>query len=86
MFPRLWAASGVAYPALVDRLIRSALAQAPRSALSRPVPAAAAQGDWAVSAGSAAPIDRAEVDQHVRRRLVVARHRHLDVGHPTRPS
>jgi D-alanine-D-alanine ligase len=25
MFPRLWAASGVDYPALVDRLLRSAL-------------------------------------------------------------
>ena len=26
MFPRMWAASGVAYPELVDRLIASALA------------------------------------------------------------
>src|SRR5215218_10445166 len=30
MFPRMWAASGVAYPELVDRLIASALASAPR--------------------------------------------------------
>ena len=33
MFPRMWAASGVAYPKLVDRLIESALA----SSGSRPV-------------------------------------------------
>jgi D-alanine-D-alanine ligase len=25
MFPRMWAATGVAYPALVDRLLRLAL-------------------------------------------------------------
>ncbi|WRL62590.1 hypothetical protein U6N30_21835 [Blastococcus brunescens] len=25
MFPRMWAASGVAYPELVDRLVRSAV-------------------------------------------------------------
>jgi D-alanine-D-alanine ligase len=30
MFPRMWAASGVAYPELVDRLIESALASASR--------------------------------------------------------
>jgi D-alanine-D-alanine ligase len=30
MFPRMWAASGVAYPDLVDRLIRSALASGSR--------------------------------------------------------
>ena len=27
MFPRMWAASGLAYPALLDRLIRTALAR-----------------------------------------------------------
>jgi D-alanine-D-alanine ligase len=27
MFPRVWAASGVAYPELVDRLLRAALAR-----------------------------------------------------------
>jgi D-alanine-D-alanine ligase len=30
MFPRMWAASGVTYPELVDRLIESALASAAR--------------------------------------------------------
>ena len=32
MFPRMWAASGVSYPELVDRLIDSALASAARPA------------------------------------------------------
>ncbi|TFV89060.1 D-alanine--D-alanine ligase family protein [Blastococcus sp. CT_GayMR16] len=32
MFPRMWAASGVTYPELVDRLIESALASVPRPA------------------------------------------------------
>jgi D-alanine-D-alanine ligase len=32
MFPRMWAASGVSYPELVDRLIASALARAGRPA------------------------------------------------------
>jgi D-alanine-D-alanine ligase len=32
MFPRMWAASGVDYPALVDRLVRSALDGGPRTA------------------------------------------------------
>ena len=29
MFPRMWAASGVDYPALVDRLVTTALAKRP---------------------------------------------------------
>ena len=29
MFPRMWAASGLDYPALVDRLVRTALAKRP---------------------------------------------------------
>jgi D-alanine-D-alanine ligase len=32
MYPRMWAASGVSYPELVDRLVASALARAGRSA------------------------------------------------------
>ncbi len=32
MFPRMWAATGVSYPALVDRLVASALAGGPRAA------------------------------------------------------
>ena len=32
MFPRMWAATGVAYPELVDRLIESALAPGARPA------------------------------------------------------
>jgi D-alanine-D-alanine ligase len=32
MFPRMWAASGVTYPELVDRLIASALATGSRPA------------------------------------------------------
>jgi D-alanine-D-alanine ligase len=32
MFPRMWAASGVTYPELVDRLIASALASGARPA------------------------------------------------------
>jgi D-alanine-D-alanine ligase len=32
MYPRMWAASGVPYPELVDRLIASALARAGRPA------------------------------------------------------
>ena len=35
MFPRMWAATGVDYPTLVDRLIRLALARGHRPALSR---------------------------------------------------
>jgi D-alanine-D-alanine ligase len=31
LFPRMWAASGVTYPELVDRLVATALASAPRS-------------------------------------------------------
>jgi D-alanine-D-alanine ligase len=31
MFPRMWAASGVDYPQLVDRLVRSALDGGPRA-------------------------------------------------------
>jgi D-alanine-D-alanine ligase len=32
MYPRMWAASGVSYPELVDRLVASALARAGRPA------------------------------------------------------
>ena len=35
MYPRMWAASGLDYPALVDRLIRLALAARHRPALTR---------------------------------------------------
>ena len=78
MFPRMWAATGLDYPALVDRLIQLALAPRHRAALSRRPSIARRRltsSRWS-STGSA------ELGDDGRAALgpVVVRHPHLDDG------
>ena len=55
MYPRMWAATGVDYPALVDRLIQLALRRDDRSPLSRASLARSGRTSFVVPLHHAAP-------------------------------